>query len=259
MLIDIHSHLDHYLFRDDLDGVIENAKKAGLKVILTAGINPETNRKSLEIASKYPMVKACLGIYPVQTLQKEIESGDYPMKENKFDIDEEIEFIIKNKNKFAAVGEVGLDYSMGENPNEQKKLFEKMISLAEKLRKPIIIHSRKAESDCIDILKSSKLKKIVMHCFCGKKALVKRIIDNGWYLTAPTSIVRSTQFQENALMVPITQLFAETDAPYLSPFKDRRNEPAFVRESYKKIAEIKGMELSEVTNNIWMNWQRVFG
>ena len=98
-----------------------------------------------------------------------------------------------------------------------------------------------------------------MHCFCGKKALVKRIIDNGWYLTAPTSIVRSTQFQENALMVPITQLFAETDAPYLSPFKDRRNEPAFVRESYKKIAEIKGMELSEVTNNIWMNWQRVFG
>lgn len=259
MLIDIHSHLDHYQFRDDLDSVIENAKKAGLKVILTAGINPQTNRKSLEIAEKYPLVKPCLGIYPVQTLQKEIESGDYPMEENKFEIDEEIRFIIKNKSKFVAVGEVGLDYSMGEDPKSQKLLFEKMISLAEKLNKPIIIHSRKAESDCIDILKSSKLKKIVMHCFCGKKPLVKEIIDKGWYLTAPTSIVRSTQFQENTSLTPITQLFAETDAPYLSPFKDRRNEPAFVIESYKKIAEIKRMELSEVTNNIWMNWQRVFG
>ena len=97
-----------------------------------------------------------------------------------------------------------------------------------------------------------------MHCFTGKKSLVKKIIDNGWFLTAPTAIVRSTQFQENAKLTPITQLFAETDAPYLSPFKENRNEPAFVFESYKKIAEIKNMELKEVINNIWMNWQRTF-
>ena len=97
-----------------------------------------------------------------------------------------------------------------------------------------------------------------MHCFTGKKSLVKKIIDNGWFLTAPTSIVRSTQFQENVKLTPITQLFAETDAPYLSPFKNKRNEPAFVPESYKKIAEIKNMELKEVINNIWMNWQRTF-
>ena len=88
--------------------------------------------------------------------------------------------------------------------------------------------------------------------------LVNKIIDNGWFLTAPTSIVRSTQFQENVKLTPITQLFAETDAPYLSPYKEMRNEPAFIIESYKKIAEIKGMELNEVINNIWMNWQRVF-
>ena len=272
MLIDIHSHLDHFYFKDDLGKVIENAKKANVKVILTAGINPETNRKALEIAEKYDIVKPCLGIYPIQTLQKEIETGDYPLKQNRFDAEEEIRFIQKNKNKISAVGEVGLDYSMGEDAKSQKELFEKMISLAEKINKPIVVHSRKAEADCIEILQSSKLKKIIMHCFCGRKKLVNKVIDNGWFLTAPTSIVRSTQFQENAKLAPITQLFCETDAPYLSPFKDarnlqkpisapiemsQRNEPAFVLESYKKIAEIKGMELKEVINNIWMNWQRL--
>ena len=102
-----------------------------------------------------------------------------------------------------------------------------------------------------------------MHCFCGRKSLVNKIIDNGWFLTIPTSVVRSSQFQENAGITPITQLFCETDAPYLSPFKDskggfQRNEPAFVAEAYKKLAEIKGMELKEVINNIWMNWQKTF-
>jgi len=107
-------------------------------------------------------------------------------------------------------------------------------------------------------LQSSKLKKIIMHCFTGKKSLVKKIVDNGWFLTAPTSIVRSTQFQNNIKLIPITQLFCETDAPYLSPFKDMRNEPAFVIEAYKKVAEIKNMEFKEIVNNIWMNWQKTF-
>ena len=263
MLIDIHSHLDHPYFKDELDKVIENAKKADVKVILTAGLNPETNRKSLELAKKYSIVKACLGIYPIQTLQEEIVTGNLPLKENRFDLDEELRFIEKNKKNIAAVGEVGLDYNLVQNKTEQKKDFEKIISLSERISKPIIVHSRKAEEDAIDMLKSSKLKKVVMHCFTGKKNLVKKAVDNNWFLTAPTAITRSTQFQENVGIIPITQLFCETDAPYLSPFKSdnnefNRNEPAFVIEAYKKVAEIKGMELKEVINNIWMNWQRVF-
>lgn len=240
MLIDIHSHLDHCYFKDDLDKVIENAKKAEVKVILTAGINPETNRKALKLAEKYEIVKACLGIYPIQTLKKEIKESKSPLKENKFNIDEEINFIKKNKKNIAAISEIGLDYHwIKDKEKEQKELFEKMISLAEKLNKPVIVHSRKAESDCIEMLKSSKLKKIIMHCFTGKKSLVKQIIDNNWFLTAPTSIVRSTQFQENIKLTPITQLFAETDSPYLTPFKEKRNEPSFIIESYKKSQKLK--------------------
>jgi len=279
MLIDIHSHLDHCYFKDDLDKVIENAKKANVKVILTAGINPKKNRESIKIAKKYDIVKACLGIYPIQyennnnydnnkkiKQQKNNFNNKIQLKINKnnsenniINIDEEIKFIEKNKKNIVAIGEVGLDYHWDKNNIiEQKKLFEKMIKLAEKLNKPIIVHSRKAEEDTISMLQSSKLKKIIMHCFTGKKSLVKKIIDDGWFITAPTSIVRSTQFQENAKLAPITQLFCETDSPYLTPYKDKRNEPAFVTEAYKKVAEIKNMELKEVVNNIWMNWQNTF-
>jgi len=297
MLIDIHSHLDHCYFKDDLDEVINNAKKSNVKVILTAGINPETNRKALELADKYDIVKPCLGIYPIQydnnydntdinkkqyynsfkknklnnnenlkneNNNSENENNNLKIKKdnsksNLLNIDKEIKFIEKNKKKIVAIGEVGLDnYWVKDNSKQQKVIFEKMITLAEKLKKPIIVHSRKAEEDVIDMLQSSKLKKIIMHCFTGKKTLVKNIVDNGWFLTSPTCITRSTQFQDNVKLTPITQLFCETDAPYLSPYKEKRNEPIFIIESYKKIADIKKMELKEVINNIWMNWQSTF-
>ncbi|MBL7054153.1 TatD family hydrolase [Candidatus Woesearchaeota archaeon] len=258
MLIDIHCHLDHPSFNGKTEEIINNAEQAGLKIILTAGINPETNRKTLELAGKFDIVKPALGIYPVKTLQKEIESGEYPLKKNIFDIDEEIVFIKKNKDKITAIGECGLDYSQNENSAEQKKLLEKLISLAEKINKPIIIHSRKAESDCIDLLESSKLKKVLMHCFSGKKKLVKKASDLGYYFSIPANVVRAQNFQLMVEELNINQLFCETDSPYLSPFKEQRNEPAFILESYKKIAEIKKMDLKEVINNIYMNWQNVF-
>jgi TatD DNase family protein len=264
LFIDLHCHLDHYYFKEDIDKVIERAKSAGLKFIVTSGINPETNKIALDLCKKYDILKPSLGIYPITALQKEIDSGDFPLKKNIFDIDKEIEFIKKNKKKIVAVGEVGLDYlweKKEEQQKNQKELFEKMIALAESLKKPIVIHSRKAERDCIDMLESSTLKKVILHCFCGKKKLVERAEDNGWYFTIPTNVTRSEQMQSIVRNVSLSQLFCETDSPYLSPFKDekrKRNEPSFVIESYKKIAEVKGLVLEEVEKNIFMNWQKVF-
>ena len=257
LLIDIHSHLDHPLLANKIDEIIQRAKNAGLRHIITNGINPETNRKCLEISKKYDIVECGMGLYPRNALKKEIESGDYPLKVAEFDIDEEINFIRKNKNNIAAISEIGLDFVHGES-KEQIEDFEKMIELAEELKKPVVVHSRKAEQKCIEILENSKLKKIVMHCFSGKKSLIKRIADNNWFLTAPTIIVRSQQFQELVKQVPISQLFCETDSPYLSPYKEQMNEPSFVIESYNRIAELKQMDMNEVINNIYMNWQAVF-
>jgi len=257
MLIDVHSHLDHHLLVSRIDEIVHRAKNAGLKRIITNGINPETNRMCLELSKKYPIIKCAMGIYPRNALKKDVESGDYPIKNVDFDIGKEIDFIKNNKNSIIAISEIGLDFVDGEN-KQQVEDFEKMLSLAEEIKKPVVVHSRKAEQKCVDIIEAHKLKKVVMHCFCGKKSLIKRIADNGWFLTVPTIVIRSQQFQELVKNVSISQLFCETDSPYLSPYKDQSNEPAFVIESYNKIAELKEMDVIEVVNNIYMNWQKVF-
>lgn len=257
LLVDVHSHLDHHLLINKIGEIMQRAKNAGLSHVITNGINPETNRTCLELSEKYDIVECAMGLYPRDALKKEVESGNYPLKIPDFDVDEEINFIRKNKNNIVAISEVGLDFVNGES-KEQIEDFERMIKLAEELKKTIVVHSRKAELKCIEMLEFSKNKKIVMHCFSGKKSLVKRIADNGWFLTIPTIVVRSQQFQDIARNVPISQLFCETDSPYLSPYRGQWNEPAFVIESYNKIAEIKQMDINEVINNIYMNWQKVF-
>jgi len=252
LLIDTHCHLDFKGLVERLDEVIENAKKAGLKAIITSGITPQTNKQVLEIASEYDIVKPSFGLYPMDALERE------GIEKNQFDVDQELEFWQKNKDKFISIGEVGLDYKNGKDKVMQKSVFEKILETAKKLNKPVIIHSRKAELDALDILESSGIKKVIMHCFSGRKHLVKRAYDLGYYFSIPTNVVRLQQFQDMAREIDINHLFCETDAPFLSPFKDKINEPAFVFESYKKIAEIKGMTLEEVEKNIWMNFEKLF-
>lgn len=248
ILVDVHAHLE---LIKDLDKVIENSKKTGVKAIITNGVNPETNRKSLEISEKYDIVKPALGIYPMDALSRETKSL------NVFDVDKEIDFIKKNKNKIAAVGEVGLDYKNGKDKKQQKDVFIKMIKLAKELDKPLIVHSRQAENDAVEILEKFNFKKTIMHCFNGDKNLVKRVIENNWFFSIPCIVIKSFQMQHIVKRANMSKLLTETDAPFLSPF-DGENEPAFVKETINKIAEIKGLDKEEVANIIFMNYKGLF-
>src|SRR3989338_11473917 len=134
LLIDIHSHLDHHLLYSKIDEIVNRAKNAGLKHIITNGINPETNRICLKLSKKYDIVECGMGIYPRDALKKEAETGEAHLDVKDFDIDEEINFIKKNKNNIVAVSEVGLDFVAGED-KEQIEDFQKMIELAEQLKK----------------------------------------------------------------------------------------------------------------------------
>jgi TatD DNase family protein len=258
MYIDLHCHLDHYLFENDLKGVITNAKSAGVGRIVVSGVSPASNRFALLLAKNYiNTVRASIGLYPIDALEKDLQNMPGHKGLLSFSIDGELEYIKKNKQRICALGEIGLDYKDGEKKEEQKHLFRKLLDLAAKMKKPVIIHSRKAEADVLEILGEYKLQ-VILHCFSGSKKLVEQAAAAGYYFTIPTHVVRSQQFQEIALKVPLSQLFCETDSPYLSPFPQQRNEPAFVVESYKKIAELKGMQLEEVKNIIHMNYKRVF-
>ncbi|PIN93208.1 hypothetical protein COU54_04030 [Candidatus Pacearchaeota archaeon CG10_big_fil_rev_8_21_14_0_10_31_24] len=249
MFIDIHCHLD---ILENLELVIKNARKNKLGIILAQGVDVRTNRKVLELDSKYMEVKSALGLYPMDALKLSDE-----------EIDEEIDFIRKCKN-VNAIGEVGIDFKESEDLKEkerQKNIFRKFVLLSMELNIPIIVHSRKAEEECISILEELKAKKVIMHCFCGNKKLVSRIKDNNWYITIPTSVTRSQQFQEIALEFPLDRLFCETDAPFLHPFKsfnESKNEPSWVVESYKKIAELRKMSLKDIESRIEKNYRELF-
>ncbi|MBN2112151.1 TatD family hydrolase [Candidatus Woesearchaeota archaeon] len=265
ILVDVHCHLDHAKFKGNLDMVIENARKAGVKAIITSGVNLKTNKIILDIAEKYnDIVKPSFGLYPIDALAAELEGDEtagFARDVEETKVEDVLEFIKKNKDKCVAIGECGLDYHwIKDKQEEMKDVFQKVIELVEKLKKPIIVHTRKAELDCVEMLESSSIspKKILLHCFGGNKKLIQRAAGNGWNFSIPPVIVRLQHFQMMAELVNISQLLTETDAPYLSPYPGKINEPAFVAETIKKIAEIKKITEEDTANNIYMNYKRLF-
>jgi len=259
MLVDCHAHLDHLKYLNDLDKVIDRCRENNV-VVISSGINKESNRKVLEISEKYKdVVKASLGIYPFDAVGIQADEEYLGRKPVKFDADLELEFIKKNKNKIVSIGECGLDMSINDcKIEEQKKVFLKAIELSEKIKKPLIVHSRKAEVECVEMLESCKHKNIVMHFFSGNMKLVKKIEDNGWKFSIPCSIDRLQHFQLICERVNINQLLTETDSPYAPPIGENRNEPIFVKKTIEKISNIKKLDQDEVEKNIFMNFQRTF-
>lgn len=247
MFIDLHCHID--MCEAKPSEIVERAKKAGVGIIANSGINPERIKKTLEFIAEFKEIRASLGIYPVEMLEL-----------SEAEIKKQFDIIRKNKDEVIAIGEIGMDLKEAQQIEKQKENFRKLIKLAIELDKPILVHSRKAEKECIDIIEEEGIKKVIMHCFSGNFNLVKRIIDNGWYMTIPTNITFSEHFQKIAKEAPIEQLFCETDSPFLHPEKGKRNnEPANVIESYKKIAEIKGISLKECEKKIEENYERLLG
>lgn len=259
LLVDVHCHLDHSAFRKNLKEVISRAKKAGLATIITSGVNSASNMQALKISHTYDIVKPSLGIYPIDALGIAMPHSGLKRPTMPIDIDAELAFIEQHASKIVAVGECGMDFHAVKGyESKQKENFEKIIALVERIKKPIIVHSRKAELEAIEMLESSSIKKIVLHCFSGNKKLILRAADNGWFFSIPPIITRLQHFQMLTDIVNINQLLTETDAPWLSPYYGKLNEPAFVIEAVKKIAEVKSLSVEETANNIWKNFQMVF-
>lgn len=263
-LIDVHCHLNHAQFKEDLPDVLNRAKKAGLKAILVSGVNPPANREVLQLAQKYPVIKASLGIYPIDALGLTPDAVGLPHHQGKINLEEEFAFIEKHKNTVVAVGEVGMDFFWAEKEKtfaEQAENFRKIIRFCIKIQKPIVIHSRKAEEECIDILEQEIKNKeipVIQHCFSGRKSLMSRAAALGHYFSIPPNILRAGNFQTLVRKTDIRQLLTETDAPWLSPYQDQKNEPAYVLESVRKIAEIKEISVDEAADQIWENYERIF-
>ncbi len=248
LLADVHAHLDDEQFKKDLPAVLERAEKAGVKAIVCNGLLPESNRAVLALSKNYPLIKPAYGLGPSEML-----------KLSDAEISKELTWI--QKQECVALGEIGLDHKWSTDKEEhekQEKVFAQFLKLAKKMKKPVIIHSRKAEAECIVMLREAELKKVVFHCFGGKLKLVREIRDAGWYFSIPPSIMRAEHFQRIVKEVPVKQLLAETDSPYQGPEKEKRNEPANVRFVVEKIAEIKEQTFDEIANQLFANYLRIF-
>ena len=247
-VIDSHCHLDFKQFDRDRSAVIERAMAAGVEMMINSGIDIPTNRKSLELASKYPFIRATLGLNP-NSLE---DLSDRDLKA-------ELDFIKENASRAVAVGEAGLDYYRCKNQaarDRQIAVFRQVIDLAEELDLPLVIHSRDAEQQALEMVRDKK--KVVFHCYGGSLGTMKEAVGLGFYISLATIVCRSGQHQILARNVPLDKLLVETDSPFLAPGRGR-NEPSNVLESVKLIARIRNAEPSEIARATSENARRIFG
>ncbi len=253
MLIDSHCHLD--MFDDSLrDTIVENANSVGVKYMLNACSARVCFEKIIDIVEKYDCVFGAIGQHP--------EEAEREGKVSKQDL---LKFISKSK-KIIAIGETGLDYS-GENFNRDLQIENLLnhIEVAQQTGLPLIIHNRDSNDDMIDIL-SSKFKKqsfkAIIHCFTATKEMADVMLGMGFYISASGIITFKNAADLRGVFstIPYDRLLVETDSPFLAPvpFRGKTNEPAFVVETAKKLAEITGKTFDEISNISSENFKRLF-
>ena len=260
ILVDAHAHLDLPEFKDDLPQVVERARTAGVVAIISNGVHHPSNVRVLELARQFPIIKPALGLYPLNAPNVRVHEeyhDDYD-RSHGTSVEETLAHIRQHANDIVAVGEVGIDLKFSDDEERQVGNFINVLRLCRTIKKPPIIHSRKAEKQVLDILEDAKHTHAVLHCFSGSKKLIKRAADNKLMLTVTSNANRLEHFRMLAGMVPITQLLTETDAPYLCPIPGERNEPAHIRFALEAIAKAKSMTPEETARNMYMNYQKTF-
>lgn len=235
-MIDCHCHLENEAYSKDRKEVLERCKKE-LKGVITCCAHPRDFDLTMGLAKKYEnFVFATVSIHPIYI--KELGAKE---------IDGLISKIKENQDKIAGIGENGLDYfhiKEAEWRQKQKELFIKFIALAKKLKKPLIIHSRDSAEDILKILEQENAKEVYWHMF-GAKKLLKKVIDNGYFIGANAIILKSKNHKKIIRDAPIEKILLETDAPWLAP-DGGRNEPTAIKAVAHKIAQIKKLQFEHV-------------
>lgn len=255
-LFDNHAHLDDEKFNDDREKIIEEIHKE-LVGFISAGYSLEGSEKAVELSNKYDFIYATCGISP----------NDIPQTEEElWTILDKIERLAKNNKKVVAIGEIGLDYYWEKDENKrelQRKAFIEQIKLSNKMKLPIVIHTREAVMDTLKILKENKVdNKGVFHCCPLNRELVKEGLKLGFYISfaGPVTFKNSKNASEIITMVPNDRMLIETDSPYLSPepLRGKRNDPRNVKYIAQKIADVKGLKLEEVANITYENAKKIY-
>ncbi len=252
MIFDTHAHYDDRSFDEDREEILLSLINKNVEKAVNVGADLEGSKSSVELAKAYSFIYAAVGVHPSECLE---------LTENDIDILRRL----SDNPKVVAIGEIGLDYHEEEVPRDiQKKWFVRQLELAESVGKPVIIHSRDACLDTLDIMKRhAKGISGVIHCFSYTTETAKEYIDMGFYIGVGGVVTfkNSEKLKNVVRFVPIERILLETDSPYLSPvpYRGKRNDSGNLCYVAEEIAALKGMSVSEVIRITTENAYKFYG
>ncbi len=249
-MIDSHAHLNDEQFADDIPEVAARARAAGVMTIINVGSNLESSEKAVQLADTFDEMYAVVGLHPH-------EASDLTLN------------LLKRLRELAAhprvvaLGETGLDYYYEYSTrSEQQTAFREQLSLADELSLPVVIHSRDATKDTVDIVREAAATPCVLHCFSGSWETASEYLDMGHVLSfaGPITFNNARRLRETAAKVPLDRVLIETDCPYLAPVPHRgkRNEPAFVKHVAAKLAELHDRPVEIIREITMANTRKFF-
>jgi TatD DNase family protein len=258
MFVDSHAHIGGEEYDADRDEVVGRAREAGVRAILNVGTgDPHSGQleRAVEVAEKYEGVYAAVGVHPHDAKLFDDEA------------ERRIVRLLEESRRVVAWGEIGLDYHYDHSPREvQREVFARQLRLARRMGLPVIIHSREADEDTVNILRAvwtGSTRGGVMHCFGGGLPMMEQVLELGFMVSFAGNVTfkKAEDLREAARRVPIDRLLIETDCPYLTPvpFRGRRNEPARVVEVARCLAELHAMSPEEMGRLTARNFARLFG
>lgn len=246
--VDTHCHLDDERFNEDREEVLKRIEEK-MEFVVNVGFDLPSSKTSVEYSSTYPFIYSAIGVHPTS------------ISEYSDEVEKELIELSKNK-KVVAIGEIGLDYYWMEDEKEvQKEGFRKQMRLAEKLNLPVIIHSRDAMADTIEILNEFPNVRGIVHCYPGSFESAMNIPKNYYFgIGGVLTFKNSKKTVEFVNKIDISKLVIETDSPYLTPvpFRGKRNEPIYTEYVVRKIAEIKNIPVEEVLRITTENAKKIY-
>lgn len=252
MIFESHAHYDDEAFNKDRDALLESLEEKGIGYVINVGSSLKTTENTIALTEKYSFVYGAAGVHPSDT-------GE---------LNEENFLWLKQQcthPKIVAVGEIGLDYYWDKPDREtQKKWFERQLQLAKEVKLPIIIHSREAAKDTLDMMKTVRADELdgVIHCYSYTREMAREYLDMNYYfgIGGVVTFQNGKKLKEVVAYIPIEKILLETDSPYLSPvpYRGKRNSSLYLPFIAKQIAQIKGMDYDEVVDITMQNAKRLF-
>ncbi len=251
MVSDAHAHLDPIQYPTGLDEVIARAKSAGLKWVINVAMLSDGAEQALAVTAEHDFMRAVVGCHP-----HDAKRFDEKMLGRLEELAARAEVV--------GIGEIGLDFYRDHSPRPaQEEALAAQLDLARRLDLPVIIHDREAHERTLEIIRAAGETAGMFHCFSGDVGLARRVLDLGFFISVPGVVTfpKAEALRQVVAFTPLERLLVETDCPFLAPvpFRGRRNEPAYVVETAKKTAEIKGVSYDELAAQTTANLEALFG